>query len=193
MKHDHNHEHAHDSNHIHTEGSGHGHAGHAQPKERSVKEFLPLVLVLGGIAVLVAAWQVWQGRFEAVEAARLFMGLFFLTFGFFKTLDWRGFMGAFAEYDIVAKKSTFYAALYPAIELVLGVLYIANLGMPFIHLATLLFMGVGSIGVAKALLDKKRIPCACLGTVVKLPMTTITLIEDVGMGLMALIMFMLML
>ena len=46
-------------------------------------------------------------------------------------------------------------------------------------------MGIGSIGVMRALLNKKRIPCACLGAVVKLPMTTVTAIEDLGMVAMA--------
>jgi hypothetical protein len=42
--------------------------------------------------------------------------------------------------------------------------------------------------VLKALLDKRAIRCACLGTALNLPMTTITLIEDLGMAAMAAVM-----
>ena len=49
-------------------------------------------------------------------------------------------------------------------------------------------MAIGSIGVFQALREKKTIQCACLGTALKLPMTKVTLIEDVGMGVMALLM-----
>ncbi len=38
----------------------------------------------------------------------------------------------------------------------------------------------------QALLQKRTIQCACLGTALKLPMTKVTLGEDLLMGLMAL-------
>jgi hypothetical protein len=56
------------------------------------------------------------------------------------------------------------------------------------NLATLILMLVGAVGVLKALLNKRAIRCACLGTALNLPMTTITLVEDLGMAAMAAIM-----
>ncbi|HMO18726.1 MAG TPA: hypothetical protein PKA63_10775 [Oligoflexia bacterium] len=44
----------------------------------------------------------------------------------------------------------------------------------------LILMLVGSIGVAKALIETGNIQCACLETAFKLPMTKLTLLEDVG-------------
>lgn len=52
---------------------------------------------------------------------------------------------------------------------------------------TVLLMFVGSIGVYKALTSKRKFKCACLGTSLKLPMTKIALVEDLGMGVMALL------
>jgi hypothetical protein len=49
-------------------------------------------------------------------------------------------------------------------------------------------MLLGGVGVLKALLKKQAIRCACLGTTLNLPMTTITLVEDLGMAAMAAIM-----
>ena len=160
------------------------------PAEKSskFKEYLPLIVVIGTILIAVAVWQIVVGRFDGMESMRLFMAFFFLLFGFFKTLDWKAFIDMYAEYDIVAKRSRAYAAVYPVIELSLGVFYLLNLYALQVNIITAIVMFTGSIGVIKVLREKKKIHCACLGAVVKLPMTTVTVIEDVGMGVMALIM-----
>ena len=49
-------------------------------------------------------------------------------------------------------------------------------------------MIVSSIGVTKELAQGRKITCACLGAVFKIPMTYVTLLEDVLMAVMALIM-----
>ena len=50
---------------------------------------------------------------------------------------------------------------------------------------TLVLMAVGAAGVARALAQKRQIPCACLGVVFKIPMTWVTLVEDLVMAVMA--------
>ena len=50
---------------------------------------------------------------------------------------------------------------------------------------TLFVLGATTIVVTKTLLDKKSIRCACLGTVLKLPMTEATFIENIIMIVMA--------
>ncbi len=47
-----------------------------------------------------------------------------------------------------------------------------------VNLTTLVVMSVSSIGVIQSVLQKRRIRCACLGTVFNLPMSTVTLVED---------------
>ena len=56
------------------------------------------------------------------------------------------------------------------------------------NVVTLIVMLLGAAGVLKALLDKRTIRCACLGTALKLPMTTVTLVEDLTMAGMAVVM-----
>ena len=51
--------------------------------------------------------------------------------------------------------------------------------------ATILLMGFSSLGVIRALANKQQIRCACLGTVLNVPMSTITLVEDLAMVAMA--------
>jgi len=45
---------------------------------------------------------------------------------------------------------------------------------------------VSSVGVIQSVLNKRKIRCACLGAVFNLPMSTITILEDLLMAGMAL-------
>ena len=114
-----------------------------------------------------------------------FMGLFFGVFSFFKYLDLRGFQSSFRRYDPLAKAIPFYAWLYPFLELSLGVLFLMRLELQLALWLTVAILGITTIGVVKVLLSKKEIDCACLGSVLKLPMTEATLIENALMIAMA--------
>ncbi len=63
--------------------------------------------------------------------------------------------------------------------------YLVNFNPLLTNWATVLIMGFSAIGVIRAVMNKTRIQCACLGTVFKLPMSTVTIVEDVGMVAMA--------
>ena len=114
-----------------------------------------------------------------------FMGLFYIVFSFFKMLDLKGFPDSFRMYDPLAKAVPIYAWIYPFIETILGVLFLMRLYVPFALIATLVVLGITTIGVTRTLLDKKSIQCACLGTALKLPMTEATFIENAIMIVMA--------
>ncbi len=49
----------------------------------------------------------------------------------------------------------------------------------------IIILGVSSIGVIKSNLAKQKIQCACLGSVFNLPMSTVTIVEDLLMVVMA--------
>jgi hypothetical protein len=116
------------------------------------------------------------------------MAGFFLVFSFFKLLDLRGFAGVYRSYDVVARAWPAWGFIYPFAELALGIAYLLNLNPIATNIVTLTLMLVGAVGVLKALLDKRAIRCACLGTALNLPMTTITIVEDLGMAAMAAVM-----
>jgi hypothetical protein len=71
------------------------------------------------------------------------------------------------------------------VEVALGAAYLANVVPVAVNVATLVVMGVSTVGVVQSVLNKRKIRCACLGTVFNLPMSVITIIEDVMMVLMA--------
>jgi copper chaperone CopZ len=124
----------------------------------------------------------------AHETMRYFMAGFFLTFSFFKLLDLPAFANAYSSYDLLAARWHNWGYLYPFVELALGLAYLANFQPVFTNWATLLIMGFSAIGVIRAVLSKQQVRCACLGTVFQLPMSTLTIVEDVGMVLMAAVM-----
>jgi hypothetical protein len=135
---------------------------------------------------------IYHDGWDSLYAMRHFEGAFFVIFGMLKIINWRGFVNAYRMYDIVAKRSKLYAYLYPLIELALGIAYLMAFQLLMTTIITLILMVIGTIGIAKALMRKQKIICACMGAVFKVPMTTVTLVEDLLMGVMALLMIILM-
>ncbi len=132
-------------------------------------------------AALLLNFKDWK----LADAMLDFMGLFYIVFSFFKFLDLKNFPESFKMYDPLAKKLPLYGKVYPFIELALGLLFLMRLHLMVAVITTILVLGITTVGVAKSLLDKKTIRCACLGTVLKLPMTEATIIENVIMLVMA--------
>lgn len=159
----------------HTEGAD---------EERLTPLFVILSYIVGG--VLLRAFLL--SDFSSVSLMNNFMGGFLVVFSMFKLLNLSGFAEAYATYDLIAARSRSYGLAYPFIELTLGVAYFVRFQPLAVNLVTFIVMGIGSVGVYRALKTKRKFQCACLGTALKLPMTKVTLLEDVVMGAMALIM-----
>lgn len=126
--------------------------------------------------------------FDLYAALYDFMAAFFIIFSLFKIINLPGFVMAYREYDIIAKQLPVYAYLYPFIELTLGIMYFMRYQLIIANGVTLVLMILSSIGVALELAQGNAIACACLGAVFNIPMTYVTLAEDLLMGLMALFM-----
>jgi hypothetical protein len=153
----------------------------------SFKNFLPLIAIISIILAFIFIRQFYSG-FNIMSAMIDFMAGFFIVFGIFKIINLAGFAEAYQEYDLIAKSSVIYAYAYPFIELALGLCYLFRFQLTLINWITLILMIIGSAGVAIELAKGREIECACLGTVFKIPMTYVTLAEDLIMGLMALFM-----
>lgn len=148
----------------------------------------PLFLIVGFIAGVVLLIGIATGTWGVETQMRHFMAGFFIVFAFFKLLDLPGFVNAYRGYDLLARKLPAWGWAYPFVELGLGVAYLLN-GLPLVtNAVTLVLMLVGAAGVLRALLDRRSIQCACLGTALSLPMTRVTLIEDLTMAAMAAVM-----
>lgn len=164
-------------------------ADHSGTEAKSFLEtYRPLLLVFGYLIGIVALVELTAGRFEWMRAMTNFMGGFFLAFSFFKFLNLRGFVDAYQTYDVLARPVRAYGYAYPFIELGLGIAFLLGLAPVATNAITLVVMLLSIVGVTQALLQKRRIQCACLGTVFNLPMTKVTFVEDALMAGMAIIM-----
>lgn len=114
-----------------------------------------------------------------------FMGGFFLVFGGLKLLDLGGFAAAYAKYDLLAARLPAYGWMYPVVEVVLGLAYLATPEWMGLHAITFVLMTFSALGVIRALRRGEQLTCACMGTAFNLPMTTVTIVEDLGMAAMA--------
>lgn len=150
-----------------------------------LKTYSPLLLIVAMISISSFA-----GASNLHQWMMHFMAGFFLVFGGFKLLDLEGFRDAYATYDLLAQKWKGYGYIYPFLELAIGFSFLFQFALVPVLWFSLLLMGFSSLGVAKAVLEKKKIRCACLGTTLNLPMTSITLVEDLVMVAMALVMLM---
>lgn len=117
-----------------------------------------------------------------------FMIGYFLVFSGFKLMDLKGFASGYSTYDLLAQRFYRYGYIYPFIELFFGLSMILNLYPKAVLILEILIMGFSGIGVVIKLAKKEKFQCACLGTFLKVPLTKITLIEDFGMALMAIVM-----
>lgn len=160
--------------------------------EKSIATYKPLILIVVFIAGVSVLEQYPFGGFSGMLWMRHFMAGFFLVFSFFKLLNLEGFATSYQMYDIIATKWKGWGFVYPFVELSLGILYLLNVAPFETNLTTVIILGVSTIGVIKSNLDREKIKCACLGDVFNLPMSTVTIIEDLAMVAMAMGMLLIM-
>jgi cation transport ATPase len=162
------------------------HEMHAQKES-----YKPLFIIIGMIllpAIVLAFKQYSAGDIIWIDVGANIMAGYFIVFAGFKFLDIKGFKDGFASYDLLAMQTSSYGYLYPFIELTLGLIYLTRFRLDLFNWVTLFLMLFGALGVLISLKKTKGIKCACLGTVINLPLSNITLIEDFSMAAMAALM-----
>jgi len=154
------------------------------PTSHSLKDYTPLVVVIVFIAISSAAHVAVMGS-SLANWSMAIMGYFFLFFALFKFIDLRGFKEGFSHYDLLAQRVPVWGYIYAFVELAIGVLYLLNFQNTALYVVTIAVTLLNVVSVAVKLTKKEVFMCACLGTVLKVPLTTVTLIEYGLMGLMA--------
>ena len=166
-------------------------ATHSEVTEQAkswLETYKPILLIFAYISIISTLIQLGNTSFNYMEWMRHFMAGFFLTFSFFKMLNLKGFAESYAMYDVLAKKIPSWAFLYAFIELGLGIAYLTNFQATATYIITIVVMSISIIGVLQSVLNKEKIQCACLGDIFKLPMSTVTIIEDALMIVMSIFM-----
>ena len=169
------------------------------PEEETLSWFetyRPILLIFGFITTVSIITAFKQGvfaieNFDKMQWMNSFMAGFFLVFSFFKLLNIKDFASSYTMYDLLAARWQTWGKIYPFVELALGLSYLIHF-QPFVtNFVTLVVMGFSSLGVIQSVINKQKIRCACLGAVFNLPMSTVTIIEDLLMVAMAAIMLVL--
>lgn len=150
-----------------------------------LETYKPLLIVFAFITGITLISSTINGTINPMLWMQHSMAGFFLAFSFFKFLDLRGFAMSYTSYDVLAKRVPAYGFVYPFIELALGLMYLTSFNPPLTNWATIVVMGFSSIGVVQSVMNKRKIQCACLGAVFNLPMSTVTIVEDLLMVAMA--------
>ena len=155
----------------------------AAQEPSKLKQLFPLFLIFGFIidTTVLIHWSTWNMTAMMYD----FMGMFFMVFSFFKLLDIKGFQASFKMYDPLTAAWPAYGFIYPFIEFALGACYIRDFVPDWVLWFTIVILCITTVGVVKTLLKKRAIQCACLGSVLKLPMTEATFIENAIMIVMA--------
>lgn len=149
-------------------------------------DYMPLIVV--GILLTISTGITSSISPEefGITFLRHFMAGFFLVFAGFKLLDLSGFAQGYSTYDLLAQKWYGYGYMYPFIELIFGFLMLAGFHPDWLLWSEFIIMMFSGVGVAIKLAKKEQFTCACLGTILKVPLTSVTLVEDFGMAALAL-------
>jgi hypothetical protein len=152
-----------------------------------ITQYAPLFTIIG-LAALGSVALSWHQEFSFDRAMCHFMGIFLLQFSGLKLFDIKGFAKGFARYDLLAMRSRSYGLIYPFLELVLALGYLVGGGI-WVYVSTFILMSFGAVGVIIALAKGLDTNCACLGTTLKVPLSTVAMTENLSMAIMAIYMF----
>lgn len=153
-------------------------------RSKSIKDYWPLLsLIL--VAAAAGGAIIHHTGGGTGEWMHYFMGFFLCIFALLKIFSPVAFADGFEMYDILAKRFRPYAYIYPYIELGLGLAYLSFFVPPLTYAVTIIVMMFGAAGVVSALARGLDINCPCMGSILKVPLSTVTLTEDLGMAVMA--------
>ncbi|MCC5792179.1 MAG: hypothetical protein JJT82_06160 [Legionellaceae bacterium] len=155
-----------------------------QTETAVLKKYWPL-LVLFLVAFLAAFALSYSNGYSMVSLMHYFMGIFFLILATLKLFHPQQFADGFSRYDLLAQKTRKYAYLYPLLELGLALAYLSFV-MPWLtYWCTLILMSFGAMGVYRGVRAGLNINCPCMGSVLNVPLSTVSLFENILMATMA--------
>ena len=144
-------------------------------------EYIKFVGIMFFITVVSWLHAQWRG-FDLMQFLESFMGVFFIVFASFKIYNLKEFAYGFKSYEIMKNRSVNWGFSYPFIQVLFGVMYLAGWGSAYLDMIVFLWSSFGAYVVMLTLRKKADVHCVCLGNVIKLPLSTISFVEDFGMA-----------
>ena len=150
-----------------------------------IETYKPLILIFSFILLVSLSFQISIAEFNSHLLMNHLMGGFFIGLSFFKFLNLKNFAESFSSYDPIAQRFLRYGYIYPFVEVCLGGLFIANSYLKFAYTATIIVLGITTFGVWKSLQRKSNLQCACAGAGFNIPLSYVTVVENLLMISMA--------
>lgn len=149
-----------------------------------ITHYRPLILMTCLVLVFGAALQALRGWHGYGLMGDLMAG-YFLLFGALKVANREAFSRAYARYDLLAGRSAAYAAVYPFLEVGIGIIYLIQPEALPLNLLVAVLMLEKAWSVNKAIGNGQNLQCACLGGFFSIPISKVTVFEDLLMAFMA--------
>jgi hypothetical protein len=113
------------------------------------------------------------------------MGAIFIVFGTLKLVNLKTFSTIFSKYDLLSQRIPMYGYLYPFLEILLGLSFFYKGTLLYSYLVTILLMGLSLLGVSLSMVRGTALRCGCLGSFFHIPLSYVTISENVVMMAMA--------
>lgn len=150
------------------------------------KSYMPLIVLFVVSILMALALSRWSDLFFFMQ---FFMGSLLTLLSLVKLFNIQGFAKIFHLYDLLAQRVKFYGFVYPFLELFLGLGFLSGMYFPWFAAATFILMCFGSLGVLQAIRKKMDLQCACMGSILQVPLSYVSLGEDILMGVLSCVMF----
>lgn len=119
------------------------------------------------------------------EYKKIFIAITFILFGILKLYNLEKFSEIFSKYDIIAKYYKSYAYLYPFIEIIIGILILNKISLSNIFSYINILMIISILSVIISMSKGQNLRCGCLGSFFHIPLSYVTLSENILMLLMS--------
>ena len=151
---------------------------------KNLRIWLIIIIIINyAISYLYYSFPLWS-----MMNMQVLMWVWFLMFGLMKLPDIKWFSTLFRQYDPLAKYINWYALLYPFLEIGLWILYLRDMQMRYsllINMLTAIITSITSLGIIYTLYQGSKIKCACMWNKMTTPLWRPSLIEQIGMCVMA--------
>lgn len=141
-------------------------------------KFVPLAAMLLIALLFTTILAVVDATYDWTYLNRVFLGMLFLTFGVSKAVRLGDFVQGYRTYDLGAMVAPAYAAVVPLIEILLGIAYLTDINPLWTNGVALFFVTFGAMGVLASLVGRRRQRSMRMGTMVDMPLSWITVVED---------------
>ncbi|WP_336977327.1 glutaredoxin [Altererythrobacter fulvus] len=154
------------------------------PNAKTYRPVLAVFIIAAALALVLS--QSLFGDPLTLRALEWFIAFSMAILAMLKLQDVDKFATMFLGYDLLARRWVPYAFLYPFAEALAGIL-MAGRVLPWLSIPISLVIGtIGGISVFYAVfIQKRELECACVGGSGKVPLGTVSLLENVMMVVMA--------